>query len=60
LSTFSDFLNSTIHVVQLGVDVAGPIASALRIQILIACVVLSFPLLLAIRQLVPSEARVQT
>ncbi|HET7755431.1 MAG TPA: anti-sigma factor [Anaeromyxobacteraceae bacterium] len=59
-SAFSDFLNSSIRAVQLGVDVAGPIASALRVQILIACVVLSLPLLLAIRQLVPSEARLQS
>lgn len=60
LSTISDFLNSAIHGIQLGLDVASPIASALRAQILIACLAVSLPLLLAIRQLVPSEARVQS
>lgn len=60
LSTVSDYLNSAIHAFQVGIDVAGPIASALRAQILIACVVVSLPILLAIRQLVPSEAPVQS
>lgn len=59
LSTLSDAMNAAIRGVQLGVDVAGPIASALRVQILVACVVLSLPLLLALRQLFPSEARAQ-
>lgn len=60
LGIMSELLNSTIHALQIGVDVAAPIASALRVQILLACVVLSLPLLLAIRQLVPSEAHVQS
>jgi anti-sigma factor RsiW len=60
LSTVSDYLNSAIHAFQVGFDVAAPIASALRAQILIACVVVSLPILLAIRQLVPSEAPVQS
>ena len=60
LGTFSQFLNSASHAVRLSADVAGPIASAMRAQILVACVVLTLPLLLAIRQLVPSEARVQS
>jgi anti-sigma factor RsiW len=60
LTTFSDFLNSAIHGVLLGIHVAGPLASALRVQILVACVVLSLPLLIAIRHLVPSEAHVQS
>jgi anti-sigma factor RsiW len=58
-STLSELLNSAIHGVQLGLSVAAPITSALRAQILIACVVVSLPLILAIRQLVPSEARVR-
>jgi hypothetical protein len=60
LSAVSEALNSTIHALQLGVDVAAPLASALRVQILLACVVVSLPLLLALRQLVPTEAPAQS
>ena len=59
LSTLSESLNAAIRGVQIGFDVAGPIASALRLQILVACVVLSLPLLFALKQLVPSEAHAE-
>jgi anti-sigma factor RsiW len=49
-------LGDTLHAVAVGLDVASPLLRALRLQIVVACVALGIPLLLALRRLSVREA----
>jgi anti-sigma factor RsiW len=51
LSGWSAALGGLFHAASIGLDVAAPLVRVLRVQILIACVALTLPLLLALRRL---------
>jgi anti-sigma factor RsiW len=56
LAAWSAGLADLVRAASLGVDVAAPLVRVLRVQILLACVAVALPLLLALRRLTLSEA----